>query len=398
MKFRSFAFLSLILLFNLFAQDHKANHSKSKLSGTAIDETQVQAKAVMGNVYGSFVKIIPYVYADKTVFEKLKNKKNAAELIANLTDISNSFKGAKHIEFFQRPGFRPSLETINSHLDETILSLQSHNFIFVQERLKALTALCSSCHSQLPETVAQNAFGGAIGKESRSHFESDFAYANYLFIMRKFTEAVHYFELTMKSRVGKSLDNEFYVSIRRVLSIYTKMNFNPDSAIAFLKQYQMEKNLNKMARTSINEWVDALEKWKNYDPSKMGSIHDFIEKYLVPLESSGAKIKSGSKDITLLIASGVLSKYLTEHPKTDETPEILYWLAVAERRLSSTYFFSLNDLYLKDCIILYPKSSYAKKCYQEYEDNITFGYSGSGGTDIPQEEKRELERLKRVLK
>jgi hypothetical protein len=107
---------------------------------------------------------------------------------------------------------------------------------------------------------------------------------------------------------------------------------------------------------------------------------------------------NGESDITLLVASGVLSKYITDNPLSPQAPEILYWLSLAERRLSSTYFFSLSDLYLKDCITLYPKSPYAKKCYQEYEDNITFGFSGSKGTDIPIEEKQELDRLKRALK
>ena len=102
--------------------------------------------------------------------------------------------------------------------------------------------------------------------------------------------------------------------------------------------------------------------------------------------------------MTLLVSSGVLSKYLNDNPKSKLVPEILYWLSIAERRLSNTYFFSLSDLYLKDCVRLYPKSKYAKKCYQEYADNIEFGYSGSSGTDIPVEEKQELEQLKKYLK
>jgi len=34
-----------------------------------------QAKAVMGNVYDSFVKIIPYIYSDKAAHESLKLQK-----------------------------------------------------------------------------------------------------------------------------------------------------------------------------------------------------------------------------------------------------------------------------------------------------------------------------------
>ncbi|MFA6235797.1 MAG: hypothetical protein WC635_00610 [Bacteriovorax sp.] len=369
-----------------------------------IPADQAQAKAVMGNVYDSFVKIVPYIYSEKSAFDLFKEKSAQKELIKNLTDISESFRGARHVEFFQKPGFRPSLNTINSHIDETISSIKSQNYIFAQSRLKAVSALCVSCHSILSESVSRNAFGDAINKEKRSRFESDYAYANYLFLVRRLSESSFYFDLTIKDHLDKPLNvnsevnHELYSSLRRVLSIYTKITFNPDKARDFLKKYKDHKNLNPALKSTINNWLAQLEKWKSFDPHKVKSIHKFIGKYLVALERDKEKLLSGESDIALLVASGVLSKYLVEHPKSAQTPEILYWLAIAERRLSSTYFFSISELYLKDCITLYPKSSFAKKCYNEYEENITFGFSGSAGTDIPMEEKRELERLKQFLK
>ena len=370
-----------------------------------------QAKAVMGSVYESFVKIIPYVYADKSSVDSMSIKKNQEELIANLTDISNLFKGAKHVEFFQKPGFKPSLDTINSHLEDTILSLQSQNYVFAQSRLKAVTALCVSCHSQLSDSMAKNAFGEAIGKEKRSRFESDYAFANYLYLVRRFTESINYFEMSIKSNLEKSQNSsnskvfddnsngqEIMGAIRRVLSIYTKINLNSEKAIAFLKKYQSNKSISKFNKVTINTWITSLERWKNFDPNKPIMIEDFIAKYLEPIEITKEKTKTEDGDITLLIASGILSKYLSENSQTSLAPAILYWLSLSERRLSNTYFFSLSDLYLKDCITLYPKSPYAKKCFREYEENLTFGYSGSAGTDIPEGEKRELEKLRKLIR
>ncbi len=366
-------------------------------------EEIVVAKTVMNNVYDSFVKIIPYVYADKNAADLFKETANQKELIKNLTEISHAFQGAKHVEFFQKPGFRPSLETINTHLDETINSIKSQNFVFAQSRLKAVTALCVSCHSALPESISQNAFGDALNKEKRGKFESDFAYANYLYLVRRFSEADFYFELTIKSALEKAdahmmPEHELSASLRRILSIYTKITFNPDKAEAVLKKYVDHKNMPKALKGTMEDWLKNLGEWKKFDPRKVKSVTSFVDKYLVPLEAKRDLLATGQKDVTLLISAGVLSKYLTDHPRGKMTPEILYWLSIAERRLSTSYFFSLSDLYLKDCITLYPKSAWAKKCYQEYEDNITFGFSGSKGTDIPSEEKKELERLKKVLK
>ena len=362
-------------------------------------DQKTEARAIMDGVYNSFVKVIPYVYADeKNGGLFLKDSQQKTELLKNLTDISDYFKSARHVEYFQRPGFRPSLETINHHMDDTIRAVKNDNIAFAQKRMKALTALCISCHSQLSENASQNAFGNAINKAKRETFDSDFGYANYLFLVRRFSESATYFDSAIEVALKEGQEHELYSSLRKEISIHTKIDFDVKKSQAFIKKYQGDKRLPPLAQNMLTTWDKSLLKWGKFNPKKVKSIDQFIKTYLAPLETDKGQTAGGDNDITLLVSSGVLSKYLIDHPKSSLAPEILYWLSIAERRLSNTYFFSLSDLYLKDCIKLYPKSRYAKKCYAEYAENIEFGYSGSSGTDIPAEEKQELERLKRYLK
>lgn len=362
-------------------------------------DSKTEARAIMDGVYESFVKVVPYVYSDEKKIESLRNDPDQRQkLLMNLTDISEFFKSARHVEYFQRPGFRPSLETINHHMSDTINSVKGNNYIFAQKRLKALTALCISCHSQLSESAAENTFGSAIKKVKRESFDSDFAYGNYLFLVRRFNEAESYFDLSVEQSLNNQNEAELYSSLRRMISINTKIDLNPKKANVFINKYLTHPKMPALAKSTLGTWKKSLAKWNNFNAKKVKSIDGFIKTYLAPLEVDKGQIAGGDNDVTLLVASGVLSKYLNDSPKTKLAPEILYWLSIAERRLSNTYFFSLSDLYLKDCVKLYPKSKYAKKCYNEYAENIEFGYSGSAGTDIPIEEKQELERLKGFLK
>ena len=358
-----------------------------------------EAKVIMDGVYDSFIKVIPYVYSDEKKMEMLKtNPEQKQSLVKNLTDISDFFKSARHVEYFQRPGFRPSLETINDHLNNTLRSVKSDNYAFAHKRLKSLTALCISCHSQLSEQASENTFGNSIKKVKRESFDSDFAYGNYLFLVRRFTESEKFFENALQSAIKSSNESELYPSMRRLVSIHTKIDFDYDETQRVIAQTKNNTGLPVLAQKTLDSWDKDLKLWKGFNSKKIKSIDGFIKKYLYTLDTDKAKTAGGEKDITLLIASGILSKHLNDHPKTKMAPEILYWLSISERRLSNTYFFSLSDLYLKDCIRLYPKSRFAKKCYAEYAENIEFGYSGSGGTDIPVEEKQELERLKSTIK
>ena len=368
-------------------------------SATNEEDTKVQAKAVMGGVYETFLKIIPYVYSDNDSLVLLKKEpKKKEELLKNLNDLSTFFQSAKHVEYFQRPGFRPSLETMNTHLAETINSVSSNQFSFAQKRLSALTSLCISCHSQLSAKGAENAFSTLINKAKREEFESDYAFGNYLYLIRNFNGSEKYLELSIERALKESRSHELYSSLRRMISIYTKISFDYAKAKKFTEKYSAEKQMPKLAQKLVKSWDTELVRWKDFNPQQVNDIAIFIRTYLSPLEEVKEITGEGQNDITLLIASGVLSKYLNDNPDSKSTPEILYWISVAERRLSSTYFFTISDLYLKDCIKKYSKSPFAKKCYGLYESTIEEEFMGSSGLDIPPSEKQELVKLKNYLK
>jgi hypothetical protein len=392
MKLNLIAFLLLnCLVSGVFAQ--------STVDVKSEEDQKLEAKAIMTGVYDSFLKIVPYVYSDANEGDVLK--KNAAkkeELLKNLGDISEFFKSATHVQFFKRPGFRPSLETINSHLEDTINSVKNDNFNFAQKRLKAMTSLCISCHSQLSEASAKNAFGENVKRTTRESFDSDYAFANYLYLVRKFEDSEKYFALAIESSLEKSQEHVLLDSLRKELSMTTKVKFDFKKTESFLSKYLNDKRMPIVAKKMVEEWTISSKSFSQFNANKVKSIPVFIETYLKPLEDQKLETKETNHDIRLLIASGVLTKFVSENPKSKQVPEILYWLSVAENRLAHTYFFSLGDLYLKDCIKLYPQSPFARKCYNLYEENINVGYSGSAGTDIPDTEKRELLKLKGLLK
>ena len=70
------------------------NISWSMASANPEADSKQAAKAIMNGVYESFIKIIPYVYSDQSSIDALKKDPvKKAELIKNLTDISDFFKG-----------------------------------------------------------------------------------------------------------------------------------------------------------------------------------------------------------------------------------------------------------------------------------------------------------------
>jgi hypothetical protein len=99
--------------------------------------------------------------------------------------------------------------------------------------------------------------------------------------------------------------------------------------------------------------------------------------------------------VTNLTVSGILYEYLQASPKSKIKPEILYWLALCDRNISNNFFYSLADLYLKECMYSFASSPIAKKCFKDYETNLIISYSGTSGVNLPADVSKELKTLRK---
>ena len=53
-------------------------------------------------------------------------------------------------------------------------------------------------------------------------------------------------------------------------------------------------------------------------------------------------------------------------------------------------------MYYEACIRNAPHTEVSGKCYKKYEANVNFGYTGSGGTSIPEDLQTLLKELKKL--
>lgn len=356
-----------------------------------VDEEIKETKAIMDGVYDSFKQVIPFMYMNEKNGQKtLSNKKSKEKLLNNLNDIQDYFADASHVEFFQKPGFRPSLEVVHNHLKDSINSIETDNFGFAQKKLKALTGICISCHTQLTGTVGDN-FTKNVGKFKIKDFDTKLSYANYLYLMRNFSEAKDVYNQVIDESIKKNDRKSQLEALRRLISIPTKVEFSFKEADSLIDSTYAKVGISVEAKELLESWKVQLQKWKDFSSENYKDLDKFVNKYLSKLDTAK------NQDISYLVSLGHISIMLAKNNLKSKTPQALYHMAISEKALSETYFYSLSDLYLKDCIVQWPTSKYAKLCYNQYEKNLEYGYTGSLGTDIPEAELQELRRLKSLI-
>ncbi|MES2800964.1 MAG: hypothetical protein V4654_00600 [Bdellovibrionota bacterium] len=329
--------------------------------------------------------------------QKFSDPKNTLEISNQLQGFTQTAKAAAHDPMLKHENFRFSLQVLDNHISETEKVFRSGNKTFARWMLNSTMSVCMSCHSQMP-TQKRSFFEF---EKPESYF-SEFEQAEFLFATRDFEKASEIYEKIINRNLKFDDKLEVERSLERQVAYYSRIKRNPTEAIKKFESYLKIQNLTERSLRAIASWIQQFKNWekqKILDPRSATEkeIIKFAKQNLDPNAPKASNESYGPDLVTYLYASGVLYEYLYSHAKVQSTPELLYWLAVSDRLINHNFFYSLADLYLRECIIAYSTQPIAKDCYREYEKEMIFSYSGSGGTHLPADVVDDLKNLKKLV-
>lgn len=330
--------------------------------------------------------------------EKFSDPKNATEIAAHLKTFANLAKKAGHNPLLTSPNFKFSRQILENHIAETERTFRMGVKSYSRWQLNSTVSVCMSCHTQSPaSSVAFKDFNNF------KTFSSEFDQAEFLYAIQSYDKAIDlYTKIIAGYPKNQFRSDQVETALERQLTYFSRIKRSPQPAIALMQKNLKNKELPEYLKTNIAAWIAQFEKWENMpfiDPKSATDkqVVDFAKKNIDTKWTTKAMDATNPQLVTYLRISGLLYEYLQTYPKTKVAPEILYWLAICERSIDNNFFYSLADLYLRECITQYPKAPIAKQCYKEFKDQIVFGYTGSRGTDVPPEVKRDLNELKKLL-
>lgn len=360
--------------------------------GTALAAPILQ----MNRALEALVDLLPYI-TNETEF---KSKTNEKKISAGMTELEAAFKSAKHDKILKSDLFAPSYAVISEELKEASRALGNNRKDFAHWRLKEITSHCLDCHTRLPPEVASSFQSGDLQLE-KTRFENPYNLGVAQLIVRRAVDAKWTFIKVIDEGFVKKDFRDTKRALKQLLLIDVKILKNPENLIAPLKSYLKKEGLPNDLSEMIKEWIPRLEYWAQKKDLKKGletelEVKEFIAKELAPLKKT--RPVSEAETVDLLAASGLLSNYFYEHPKSAQAPELNFWLGWSEKFLKRENFFGSGDYFLKQCVRRYPESKIAKECYDEYEESVTFDFTGSSGTNIPTDVQGELRDLKKLIK
>jgi hypothetical protein len=222
--------------------------------------------------------------------------------------------------------------------------------------------------------------------------------ANFFFLIRRYDFALNQFEKLIRgyptSGVSSDQLNEVF---RRRLAIYVRVLRNPKLGVLALKEDLKNTKLPRDTRQNVLEWISALEKL-SLEPTdvsewKTPALIAYVNKKL-PFQANRKMPTSDPQLITMLYLSGLLYERLYKEPSGPYTQELLYNLAICERSLAPVIWYSISEIYLKECVVKFPRQPFSKKCFDAYEDGMRERFMGR---TPPESIRQSIEALRSYL-
>lgn len=352
-----------------------------------------EVRPYMDQMLQQIFTLKPYIVSD-VEYRDPKNSEKIGTALKNMVALSDKIS---HEGKIRQTGFAISSKALNQQIKEAELVYRVGNKDYSLWMLRSTLSVCMSCHTQLPSASTKFDF------TNKDHFlTKPFEEAEFLFIVRNFDKALPLYDDVIANypKNGTSADN-VEKAVQRKIYYYVRVKRDPAGLANSLTKNLKNKDLGNYLAKKINGYKSAAAKitkdsYPEFSEQQQNELRKYAETNLKE-ELKGDFELTPSKDLSYLKISSVLYKYLDQFPETPLKPDILYWLSFCERRYEQKAFYSLPEMYLKQCVLEHPGSPVAPACLKEYQDLVTMAYTGSSGTHIPQDVTKEIQSMKEMV-
>lgn len=343
--------------------------------------------ALLGDKLSS---LLPYL-SDSKKFASPENDKEIKSQLKEIVTISRQLNSDSEMMKMD-----PSMRLINAQFEEEIIrGLNTFDLglkDYARFTLKNSTSYCIQCHTR---TNLGPAFSGKKLNESLKKM-SPIEKGEFLTATRNFDDAMKEFESILTSSPDKASFGLWERATRNSLAIAVKYKQDPDLALKVVNQIENAKSAPKYLADYAHFWKESLAQWKKEKAIAPNNFKSQV-KLAQTLVSKGQKKQALNRhagDIEFLRASAILHRSLGDATTAIQKAEVYWLLGQSYDSLTDLDFWQMTEAFYERCIDAAPKTATAKKCFERYEDQVTLGYTGTAGTDIPAEIQERLKAYK----
>jgi len=265
----------------------------------------------------------------------------------------------------------------------------------VPSRVRTLMSLCFTCHSR--ERAP------ADYQDMERHLEalelSPFDKAQYLAATRQFDKALEAYGAVI-ARPAK--DERALLlqarAIKDVLTLLVRVKDDAKATDVFLEGLSRRDDLAPFLKRPVAAWRKDVVAWRKegFDAQRASAKELFNKGKALVQKASAVRsyLPDETAEVAYLRASAYLNLAMNKSPTSPQRGEALFLLGVCAGALKSPLLWDVDLLFFEACIRENPKTPLARQCFGRLSDELYFGYTGSSGTHLPEDELERLSTLR----
>ncbi len=361
-------------------------------SKTDPTKSNPDTRAIMDTLIDSFAEVLPLSF-DMKEFSSKKSKQTILKSLKKLKDNANILEQHGKIK---DKNFGFVAKSLESDANNVYRWFEKGYYDEAKFTLHNMTENCIACHSSLPETAKfpkPERFLSKINLQNLPALDK----AHYLTMSRQFDEALAAYETVFNDPEIQPANLIALGSFTQYmkLSISVKSDFNrPQKLLLNIADRPKTPRHVRMLVLKWNKQLETYEKSAPFGQITLPSIRKTIE--AGKLEMEFPKDRDGL--IHYVTANAMLNRYVNGNPSTStDMAEAYYLMGVTESLLGHSFWISRQDFYLETAIRLAPGSDFSPKAYALLEESLVSGFTGSAGTNIPDDVSLLLNDLKTLI-
>lgn len=349
-------------------------------------------KTIMHGIYSDLQELFPLSFREKD----FSSPKNQPRILAGLRRLKKQAATLQdHMN--QQPVSSSIAEMLRSDIEDAEGWYARGGYHQASFTLRHMVNNCVSCHSKNPaaETfVNSKGFSAFIKTKDLSHEEK----IKLLITTRQFEEAMTFIEnyiLLDSTDLDQVFGNRTIVDYLKI-SIQVKNEL--DRVLNFLRSLE-KRNLSSFSAKMVLRWKEDLggftENMKKGEVFTLSKIKEKLTKNNEDLFESDNLNLARYVFLASRLQTLLESQETSLAPDANTQAEIYYLLGYIENMVERSFWLSETKFYLQAAIKAAPQSEYAWKAYLLLEELTILGFTGSSGTNIPEDVRAWLKQLRK---
>jgi len=353
------------------------------------DQPGDETRAVMREIFNGVRVALP-ASTDSEKFsdpEKRPQISAALEILANNAELLERHVQDRdsQMQFLARSVARDALEVRRSYAEG--------RYERSAYMLRQITENCVLCHTRLPDLDDSPVAAGFVDSEAMKSLPLE-PRATLEIATRRFNEALADLEVLLLDPATHPAMMLGPLTDYLVVSIRVKRDFERPQAL--LEQFGQRKDLWPSLRQDVAQWVDAIPMLQRHAeaPPSVAAARTIVEN----AEANDRHGDGQAELLDLVVASGILERFIDEHSTRDESlGEAFFLLGTLEARIGRNYWVTPAPFLLEESIRVAPGADFASRAMEVLERELHAAYEGSDTEQLPEEDARRLLELRALI-